>query len=112
MPRTLETIFAEWKALDTAYAAMADESPELDRAYKRMNALEIEMRDHPARNMREAAMKLEPYFVNTERDPNFTGVLEDLRAHLEPSERVVETCPDFTYCARVGIHGKSPASAA
>lgn len=99
MPHTLETIFAEWKALETASAAM-DSGPEWNRTYDAMCTLEAEMRSHPARSLREAAMKLEPWLLNTDRDPNATGVIEDMRRHLFPHERVSQVCPGFAYCAR------------
>jgi len=101
MTRTLETIYSEWKDLDRHADTLPDaESEKWTATLRKMDALEIEMRQHPATTLREAAMKLEPLMVNSERDPNFTGIVEDLRAHLAPAERVEKVCPSFVFCAR------------
>jgi len=101
MTRTLETIYSEWKALNRHADTLPDaNTEEWTATLRKMNALETEMRQHPATTLREAAMKAEPWMMNTERDPNFTGIIEDLRTHLSPAERVENVCPDFAYCAR------------
>jgi len=102
MKRTLEIIHAEWIALNRVADALDADNPEWSATIDKMDALEIEMRAHPARTLREAAMKAEPWMLNTQRDINFTGIIEDLRTHLAPPERVAKPCPDFVYCARTG----------